>query len=212
MALGCRFTDWSASSCRKGITFSIPEAKLIHFDIDPREIGNNYPAEVGIAADCKLVLADILAGISDDQARKTRESRSAYLYRLKGLKMEWERRLEPRRSFGGIPTSIQRTLRELRKVLPRNGIVTVGPGHRRTQPSNPSRVRTAHTHHFGVLLQHGLRTAGCHRRKAGQARYAGGLHQRRRRLHDVHSGTGPPSDVQHSSLAGAEQFGIHVDP
>ena len=54
-ALGCRFTDWSASSYRKGATFSIPEAKLIHVDVDPREIGKNYPAEVGIAADCKLV-------------------------------------------------------------------------------------------------------------------------------------------------------------
>src|SRR5204862_545164 len=27
MSLGCRFTDWSASSYRKGVTFSIPDAK-----------------------------------------------------------------------------------------------------------------------------------------------------------------------------------------
>ena len=63
MSLGCRFTDWSASSYRKGVTFSIPDAKLIQVDIDPREIGKNYPAEVGIMADCKSVLDDILAGI-----------------------------------------------------------------------------------------------------------------------------------------------------
>src|SRR5262249_3005034 len=79
MSLGCRFTDWSASSYRKGVTFSIPDAKLIQVDIDPREIGKNYPAEVGIAADCKLVLADILAGISGDQAQRAREARASYL-------------------------------------------------------------------------------------------------------------------------------------
>src|SRR5438445_6100786 len=33
MSLGCRFTDWSASSYRTGLTFSIPDAKLIQVDI-----------------------------------------------------------------------------------------------------------------------------------------------------------------------------------
>jgi len=129
MSLGCRFTDWSASSYRKGVTFSIPDAKLIQVDIDPREIGKNYPTEVGIAADCKLVLADILAGISNEQARKARESRASYLSHVEGLKKQWEEKLERRRSYKGIPTTMLRTLRELRKVLPRNGIVTVGSGH-----------------------------------------------------------------------------------
>ena len=146
MALGCRFTDWSASSYRKGVTFSIPEAKLIHVDIDPHEIGKNYPAEVGIAADCRTVLSDILAGISVEQARKARESRVSYLDRLKGLKMEWERRLEPRRCFNGMPTSIQRTLRELRKVLPRNGIVTVAPGHPQNSTKQSFPVYEPRTH------------------------------------------------------------------
>ena len=106
MSLGCRFTDWSASSYRKGVTFSIPDAKLIQVDIDPREIGKNYPTEVGIAADCKLVLADILAGISNEQARKARESRASYLSHVEGLKKQWEEKLERRRSYKGIPTTI----------------------------------------------------------------------------------------------------------
>jgi acetolactate synthase-1/2/3 large subunit len=146
MSLGCRFTDWSASSYRKGVTFSIPEAKLIQVDVDPREIGKNYPAEVGIAADCKLVLADILAGISDEQGRKARESRAGYLDRVQGLKQEWERRLEPRRSFKGIPTTMLRTLRELRNVLPRHGIVTVGSGHPQSTTKQAFPVYEPRTH------------------------------------------------------------------
>ncbi len=146
MSLGCRFTDWSASSYRKGVTFSIPDAKLIQVDIDPREIGKNYPAEVGIAADCKLVLADILAGISEEQARKARESRASYLNGVEGLKKEWEERLERRRSYNGMPTTMLRTLRELRKVLPRDGIVTVGSGHPQSTTKQAFPVYEPRTH------------------------------------------------------------------
>lgn len=146
MSLGCRFTDWSASSFRKGVTFSIPDAKLIQVDIDPREIGKNYPAEVGIAADCKLVLADILAGISEEQARKARKARSSYLDKVEALKQDWEKKLERRRSYDGMPTSMLRTLRELRRVLPRNGIVTVGSGHPQSTTKQAFPVYEPRTH------------------------------------------------------------------
>jgi acetolactate synthase I/II/III large subunit len=146
MSLGCRFTDWSASSYRKGVTFSIPDAKLIQVDIDPREIGKNYPAEVGIAADCKLVLADILAGISAEQARVARESRASYLDGLEGLKKEWEQKLERRRSYNAMPTTMLRTLRELRRVLPRHGIVTVGSGHPQSTTKQAFPIYEPRTH------------------------------------------------------------------
>src|SRR2546429_3863619 len=93
MSLGCRFTDWSASSYRKGATFSIPDAKLIQVDIDPREIGKNYPAAVGITADCNLDLADILAGMSNDQVHKARQSRAPYLSHVEALKQQLEDKL-----------------------------------------------------------------------------------------------------------------------
>jgi acetolactate synthase I/II/III large subunit len=140
ISLGCRFTY------RKGVTFSIPDAKLIQVDIDPREIGKNYPAEVGIAADCKLVLADILAGTSNDQARKARESRTSYLTHVEALKKQWEEKLERRRSHKGMPTTMLRTLRELRKVLPRNGIVTVGSGHPQSSTKQAFPVYEPRTH------------------------------------------------------------------
>ena len=60
VSIGCRFTDWSASSYAKGQSFSFPPAKLIHIDIDPHEIGKIYPAEVGILADAKPALAAIV--------------------------------------------------------------------------------------------------------------------------------------------------------
>ncbi len=146
MSLGCRFTDWSASSYRKGVTFSIPDAKLIQVDVDPREIGKNYPAEVGIVADCKLALADILAGISGEQARVARESRASYVNSVNRLKQEWEEKLERRRSYEGMPTTMLRALRELRKVLPRHGIVTVGSGHPQSTTKQAFPVYEPRTH------------------------------------------------------------------
>ncbi len=146
LSVGCRFTDWSASSYRKGVTFSIPDAKLIQVDIDPQEIGKNYPVEVGITADCKLVLADILAGISDEQARKARRARASHLAHVEALKQEWEKKLERRRSYKGMPTTMLRTLRELRKVLPRHGIVTVGSGHPQSTTKQAFPVYEPRTH------------------------------------------------------------------
>jgi acetolactate synthase I/II/III large subunit len=146
MSLGCRFTDWSASSWRKGVSFSIPESKLIQVDIDAREIGKNYPAEVGVVGDVKLVLADIDAGISDAQANSARAGRDAYRDELARLWLEWDHIMEPRRSHDKIPTTMLRTLRELRKVLPRHGIVTVGSGHPQSSTKQDFPVYEPRTH------------------------------------------------------------------
>lgn len=146
MSLGCRFTDWSACSYRKGSAFSIPPAKLIHVDIDPHEIGKNYETECGIVGDIRLVLEDILSGISSEQARKARERRATHADELARLKKEWADILEPRRSFNGIPTTMLRTLTTLREVLPRDGIVTVGSGHPQSSTKQAFPVYEPRTH------------------------------------------------------------------
>ncbi len=68
LAIGCRFTDWSASSYRKGVTFAIPPSRLIQVDIDPQEIGKDYPCEVALVGDAKAALADLLAALRDVDA------------------------------------------------------------------------------------------------------------------------------------------------
>ena len=146
ISVGCRFTDWSACSYRKGSAFSIPPGRLIHIDIDPHEIGKNYETECGLVGDIKLVLEDILAGISPAQARKARTARAAYLDEVAGLKARWEEIIEPRRSYDRIPTTMLRTLRALRNVLPRNAIVTVGSGHPQSATKQAFPVYEPRTH------------------------------------------------------------------
>ena len=146
MSLGCKFTDWSASSWRKGVSFSIPDSKLIQVDIDPREIGKNYPAEVGIVGDIALVLEDIDAGISDAQASQAHARRSAHHERLAQLWAQWDEIMQPRRTHSEIPTTMLTTLRELRKVLPRHGIVTVGSGHPQSSTKQDFPIYEPRTH------------------------------------------------------------------
>jgi acetolactate synthase-1/2/3 large subunit len=56
LGLGTRFSEADCSSWEEEYTFNIPPTKLIHIDIDPTEIGRNYPVELGAVADLKPAL------------------------------------------------------------------------------------------------------------------------------------------------------------
>jgi acetolactate synthase-1/2/3 large subunit len=124
LAVGCRFTDWSASSYRKGVTFSMPPGKLVQIDIDPHEIGKNYPVEVGVLADAKPALADLLAALGADPA-----DRDGYLGELDSLKSEWAEQEATRLDSEQTPFTSQRPLRDLRRAMERDGIVVAGSGN-----------------------------------------------------------------------------------
>ena len=127
LAIGCRFTDWSASSYRRGVSFSIPPAKLIHIDVDPYEIGKNYPAEVGIVADAGPASAALRDAIGAKP--NVPPAREAFLAELDRLKSGLEREGGPRLNSDQFPFTSQRPLRDLRRVLPRDGIIVVGSGN-----------------------------------------------------------------------------------
>ncbi len=127
LAIGCRFTDRCASSYRQGITFSIPPTRLIHLDIDPSEIGKNYPVDVALVGDAKAGLADLLAQLADlGKAREYRQS--PYFAELQGLKGDWEDLLAKVRHADVQPTTISRALLEARQFLDKDAIVVTGAG------------------------------------------------------------------------------------
>jgi len=127
LAAGCRFTDWSASSYRKGVSFSIPPTRLIQIDIDPHEIGKNYPCEVGLIADLKAGLQDLLAAVADAVPAWDWRS-SPYFQELQRLKAEWDAVQSPRRESNALPMTQNRAVTELRRALDRRTIVVTGAG------------------------------------------------------------------------------------
>src|SRR5262249_8960372 len=75
IAIGARFDDRSASSWLPGYSWTFPHAKLIPIDVDPEEVGRNYPPNLGIVADARTVLRQLLAELdhrvpSSDAAMK----------------------------------------------------------------------------------------------------------------------------------------------
>jgi acetolactate synthase I/II/III large subunit len=127
LALGCRFTDWTASSYRKGVSFSIPPAKLIHVDVDPHEIGKNYPAEIGVVSDVQAFLAQFLDALPERGA--PREYRATpYFSKIQRLKTEWDLIVSEKRDSDKAPATQSRVIRDLRAVLDRSAIVTSGAG------------------------------------------------------------------------------------
>jgi acetolactate synthase-1/2/3 large subunit len=146
MSVGCRFTDWSASSYAKGVTFSIPPGKLIHIDLDHHEIGKNYPTEVGIVADARVTLEAMLESVSDARSQATLAGRTGYFKDITAAKAKWEAMLAPRRDSTEAPFTSQHPLKILREVLDRDGIVTVGSGNTQGAVKQSFPVYESRTH------------------------------------------------------------------
>jgi len=127
LAVGCRFTDWSASSYRRDVTFSIPPTRLIHVDIDPHEIGKNYPCEIGLVADARAALVDLLEAVRQVTAARDYHE-SSYFQEIQRLKEEWEETQSVRRNSNAVPMTQPRAVRELRAALDRSAIVVTGAG------------------------------------------------------------------------------------
>jgi len=127
LSVGCRFVDWTSSSYRRGVTFAIPPTRLVQVDIEPMEIGKNYPAEVGIVADARRALVDILAAV-DDLAPARDYKELPYFQTIQDAKHRWDEQVEPLVRSDASPMSMHRVLGEARAVLDRQAIVTSGAG------------------------------------------------------------------------------------
>ena len=60
LGLGTRFSEADCSSWEAEYTFNFPPTQLIHIDIDPSEIGRNFPVAIGAVADLKSALKALL--------------------------------------------------------------------------------------------------------------------------------------------------------
>jgi acetolactate synthase-1/2/3 large subunit len=107
LAVGTRFTAMATGGWR----IALP--RLLQVDIDPSEIGKNYPVEVGLVGDAKIVLRQIREALAKGGFGE-RPSRAADVARVRGLvHAEAEHR---------FPEAL-RLLRDVRATLDRDAIV-----------------------------------------------------------------------------------------
>jgi len=132
IAIGCRFADETASSYKQGVSFTIPPTKLIQIDIDPSEIGKNYPVSVGIVGDAKAILKQILDKLNE-QKFKVDYKKTQYYSEIQSLKEKWFRFLDDFRDDSKVPVMISTALKEIRKFFKRDAIIITSSGNVQAQ-------------------------------------------------------------------------------
>jgi len=126
LALGTRFSEADCSSWDDRYTFAFPPANLIHIDIDPAEIGRNYPAAIGVVADLKQALtvltrtARTLVPNGVQRPGVAHEIATARAAFTEGNRAYAESEAYPMRP--------ERILADVRRVLPRDALITTDSG------------------------------------------------------------------------------------
>ncbi|NIN66922.1 MAG: thiamine pyrophosphate-binding protein [Anaerolineae bacterium] len=111
--------NWTVPSAASGVT-------IIHVDVDPKEIGNNYPTAVGMVGDAKLALSDLL-----DAVKARVQGREADEARLEGISKEaelWWQSAEAKMLSDSIPIKPQRVMKELIDALPVDSVIVADAG------------------------------------------------------------------------------------
>src|SRR5687768_9313203 len=122
LSVGCRFVDWSASSWRAGVTFAIPPTRLIQLDIDPREIGKNYPVAVPLLGDARAGLTDLLDALGPG------EPRTDYRVEIGELRRAWQDQVDIKSGSDAVPMTMARAVREIQAATRPGAIVVTGAG------------------------------------------------------------------------------------
>jgi acetolactate synthase-1/2/3 large subunit len=122
LSVGCRFVDWSASSWRTGVTFAIPPTKLIQLEIDPREIGKTYAADVPLVGDARAGLRDLLDALGSGKPA------TAYGEEIASLRAAWETQIEVKSGSDAVPMTMARAVREVQAATRPDAIVVTGAG------------------------------------------------------------------------------------
>jgi acetolactate synthase-1/2/3 large subunit len=99
LGLGVKFDDRQSSAWIPGYTFNIPPTKLIHVEIDPDELGRNYPPALGILGDARDFLRELLA-MAETRVKKDEKRNKAWLEEIQRWREGWQEFNGPNFSSG----------------------------------------------------------------------------------------------------------------
>ena len=120
IAIGTRFAEIATGSYGA----AVPE-NLVHIDINPKAIGANYPAKVGIEGDARAVLKLLITALEAEAPRTNANNRvRAQIKQDKAdYRESWYRNDAP-----GIVNPV-RFFDELRRQMPDDGIIAIDDGN-----------------------------------------------------------------------------------
>lgn len=126
LALGARFKEADSSSWYRDYTFNIPPTKLIHIDIEPQEIGRNFPTEIGAVADLKEALRVInrVAGELSPGGRRN----DRLIGEIAAYRMAFAASNHDMATSEAFPMMPERILADVRAAMPRDAYLTTDVG------------------------------------------------------------------------------------
>ena len=126
LALGTRFAEADSSSWYQGVTFDPSTTKFMQIDIDPTEIGRNYPVEIGAVADLKLALAQILEAAKAIKPEGIK--RPGLREGIAKAKAEFKESVKAITEDLRFPMTPQRILKDVKEALPEDALIFTDVG------------------------------------------------------------------------------------
>src|SRR5918996_994538 len=122
LALGATFSE--GTTMRFGHEIVPEKAKIIQIDIDPKELGRNYPAELAIQADAKIALRAIIDEVKKRQPKGP--ANGARAQEIQQAKQAWKAEVDQRTEKTGLTyESVMKVLNELltgKEILTTSGM------------------------------------------------------------------------------------------
>ena len=100
-----------------------PGTPVVQIDVDPSQIGRNYPAEVAIQGDAKATLERLLEAVDPVPERP------AWTGRVRSLVDAWRAEFDGLLGSGAVPIRPERLCREITGFLPPDAILVSDTGH-----------------------------------------------------------------------------------
>ena len=117
IAIGCRFSDRTTGL----ISEFANNAKIIHIDVDPAEIGKNVDIDIPIVGDAKKIISDLIKVIEKVETNKNDVTWLTHV-------TDFKQNCLPRLSFDDIPLKPQQVIKELSEAITDDTIVTADVG------------------------------------------------------------------------------------
>ena len=126
LALGTRFAETDASSWDPGYTWRFPPSRLVQIDIDPAEIGRNFPVEIGAVADTALAVEAIADAVTT--VRSVPISRDGLRGTITAARNAAFAAAREQGQGAEFPLRPQRILADLRAALPADAVLVTDVG------------------------------------------------------------------------------------
>lgn len=128
LALGFSFDDRATSAWLDGYTFSASQTRIVQIDIDPQELGRNYPTHRGILGDVKASLAHMLEMAADRPTRQRDSAREEWIERLRRALQTWRRFQSAHASSSQVPLRPERVVDAINRAVPAEAIIASDVG------------------------------------------------------------------------------------